>query len=66
MQLRKTLDNTMKYTAKSGTGLIVKKAQVITFDEEECCGNIKIGFANPRKLLHTVFYLLGLKFALRG
>ena len=66
MQLRNTLDNTMKDTAKSGIGLTVKKAQEITLDEGELLWKSELGSDNPRKLLHTVFYLLGLKFALRG
>ena len=47
MQLRNTLDNTMKNNAKSGTGLTVKKAQEITLDKEELLWKSELGSDNP-------------------
>ena len=67
MQLQTTLDNAMKDIAKNGVGLHVRQAKIISFDDEEKLWNSGVlGSDTPTKLLQTLFYQLGLHFALRG
>ena len=66
-QIHHTLDNIMKQRAKSGVGQTKKQAQVITVEEEDALWRQGIlGTDTPSKLLHTLFYLVGVNFVLRG
>ena len=57
----------MKDRAKQGIGLQKRQAQIITPEEEELLWETKtLGIESPEKLLDTLFYLIGLNFALRG
>jgi hypothetical protein len=66
-QIRNTLDNVMKERTRNHVGGPKKQAQIITTEEESSlweCGTL--GSDTPDKLLHTMLYLIGLNFALRG
>lgn len=66
-QIQSALDNNMKKLCKAGIGATTKQAQIITFAEENILWERNVlGIDNPEKLLHTVFYMIGLNFALRG
>ena len=66
-ELTNTVDNIMKLRAQQGIGTSVKQAQEITLDEEEMLWTKGVlGSDNPKTLRQTVFYLLGVHFALRG
>ncbi|XP_052097319.1 zinc finger MYM-type protein 3-like [Mytilus californianus] len=67
IQIKNTLDHTMKERARSGLGTHKKKAQEITYDEENMLWEKGIlGNTTPQKLLDTTIYLFGLNFALRA
>lgn len=67
LQIRNTLDTMMKKLKQRGVGADVKQAEVITLDEEEMLWNEGIlGSETPTKLLRTLFYAMGLNFALRA
>ena len=67
IQLQTTLDNTMKDIAKKGVGIHVRQAKVISVaDEEKLWKSGVLGSDSPTKLVHTLFYQLGLNLALRG
>lgn len=66
-ELKNTLDNVMKSKAKQGIGAYIKQAKEITIDEENIMWEMGIlGESDPETLFNTVFYLVGLHFALRG
>jgi len=57
----------MKLRARAGIGVNKRQANVITVEEEDRFWNSGVlGSDTPRKLLHTMFYVVGLNFALRG
>ena len=57
----------MKMRARDGIGTIKRQAQIISLDEEQLMWSKGIlGTSDPETLLHTVFYIIGLNFALRG
>ena len=63
--MQRTLDAKMKQLRSSGLGVEVKKAESITIEEEEVmwqCG--ALDDQDPRTLLYTIFYLIGVYFAL--
>ena len=65
--LSQTLDSEMKRLKSLGLGMTAKKAEPITLEEEEKlweCG--ALGESDPTILLYTVFYLIGVHFALRS
>ena len=57
----------LKERSAAGIGLMCKRAEVITIDEENhmWASNI-LGKENGRQLVETLVYLFGLHFALRG
>ena len=64
---RTSLDAEMKRLQAKGKGSGKKQAEPLTTEEEEMLWNRKIlGDHNPQALLHTVFYMIGLYFALRS
>ena len=66
-QIRNTLDNIMKSKSKDNIGGGKKQALPITEDEENSLWSSGVlGGDTPQKLLYTIFYLIGLHFALRG
>lgn len=67
IQLKHTLDNVMKERAEKGLSNGSKQAEVITLEEEELLWKRGVlGNDNPKQLVDTVLYLLGLNFALRA
>ena len=65
--IERTLDAEMKRLRLTGLGVQVKKAEPISVDEEEQmwqCG--ELGDDNPQVLLQTLFYLIGVHFALHS
>ena len=65
--LRFTLDNLMKDCTAAGVGRCVRKAEVLSFDDEQVLWSRGIlGDHSPEVLLHTVFFMLGLHCALRA
>ena len=66
-QFRMVLDSEMKRLQAAGIGITQKKAEPITFEEEEILWEKGIlGDATPQSLLDTMLYMNGLYFALRG
>ena len=60
-----TLDNVMKERAANGIGSEVRKAQVLTFTDEDVLWSLGLlGCHNPQVLVNTVAFLLGLTCAL--
>ena len=63
--IQNTLDNNMKMLSKAGVGSVKRQADIITIEEENILWNQKIlGMDSPEQLLNTVFYVIGLNFAL--
>ena len=65
--LKFTLDIVMKQRASSGIGFSVRQAQVLSFSAEDflwCNGFL--GTSNPKQLLNTVVFILGMSCALRA
>ena len=61
------LDSEMKRLQAAGIGIIQKKAEPITIEEEEILWEKGIvGDATPQSLLDTMLYINWLYFALRG
>ena len=66
-RFRMVLDSEMKRLQASGIGTVQKKAEPITFEEEEILWQKKIlGDSTPQSLLDTMLYMNGLYFALHG
>ena len=66
-QFRRVLDSEMKRLQAEGIGATQKKAEPITFEEEEILWEKGIlGERTPQSLLDTMIYMNGLYFALRG
>ncbi len=62
-----TLDNLMKEATSSGIGMHVRKAEVLSFeDEEKLWSSGALGSSTPDQLLNTVVFLLGLHCCLRA
>jgi len=67
LQIRNTLDNLMKERSSAGIGTEKRKAEIITFEEEKLMWERGIlSMDNPRRLLETLIYLIGLNFAFRA
>ena len=67
IQLKHTLDNTMKEHAKAGLTVKRRQAQPISRSEEEDMWSRGIlGSESPSQLLETLVYVFGLNFALRA
>ncbi|CAG2195298.1 unnamed protein product [Mytilus edulis] len=67
LQVKNTLDFTMKQRAAAGLGINKKKAETILVEEEELLWQRGIlGDSNPARLVDTIVYLIGLHFALRA
>ena len=67
LQVKNTLDHTMKQRAAAGLGVNKKKAETISIEEEELLWQRGIlGDTTPSRLLVTLIYLFGLHFALRA
>ena len=65
--LRFTVDNLMKDRTAHGVGGNVRKAEVLTFTDEDLLWSLGLlGTHNPEVLLHTVLFSLGLTCALRA
>ena len=61
------LDNKMKMLSKAGVGSVKRQADIITIEEESILWQKRIlGIDSPEQLQNTVFYVIGLNFALRG
>jgi hypothetical protein len=60
-QIRNSLDNVRKSRARSGIGVTKRQAEIITVEEKDI-----LGTGDPKTLLRTIFYVVGLNFALRG
>ena len=66
-RFRTVLDSEMKRLQSSGLGSGQRKAEPITYDEEEIMWEKGIlGDHSPQSLIDTMFYMNGLYFALRG
>ena len=66
-KLKFTLDNTMKERAFSGIGLKVRKAEVLTFTDEDLLWSLGLlGSHSPHVLLDTIVFQLGLTCSLRA
>lgn len=66
-QIRHSLDNIMQERAKAGTVSGRRQAQVITIEEEDALWMQGVlGKDTPTKMFHTLVYLIGINFALRG
>ena len=66
-RFRMVLDSEIKRLQTSGIGTAQRKAQPITFEDEEILWRKKIlGDSTPQSLLDTMLYMNGLYFALRG
>ncbi len=65
--VNRTLDAEMKRLRATGLGVNIKKAEPITAEEEETLWEHgALGDADPVTLLNTLFYLIGVNFALRS
>ena len=65
--LRFTLHNVMKERVENGIGCRVRKAEVLTFTDEDLLWSLGLlGTHSPEVLLHTVLFSLGLHCALRA
>ena len=65
--IQNTLDNNMKMLSKAGLGSVKRQADIITIEEENTLWHQKLlGMDSPEQLLHTVFHVIGLNFALCG
>ena len=65
--IKNTLDREMRDRAKDGIGNDVKRADVISLEEEEILWEKGIlGFHDQYSLFNSMLYLLGINFALRG
>ena len=66
-KMRSVLDAKMKQLSRQGLGIEKNQADVITTEIEEILWSKGIlGCSNPRTLLNTMVYLIGLHFALRA
>ena len=66
-EFRQTLDGEMKRLQSKGIGSQVRKAEVLTPEEEELLWTKGfLGDHSPQALLNTVFFMNGLYFALRS
>ena len=66
LKIRYTLDNMMKRHTAEGIGNSVRKAQVITFMDEDLLWSLGLlGVHSPQVLLNTVLFVLGMSCALR-
>ena len=66
-ELRQTLDAEMKRLQKKGIGSKTKQAEPISESEEDKLWEKgELGDHNPRALVNTIVYLVGLYFALRS
>lgn len=66
-RFRQVLDSEMKRLQVAGIGTMQRKAEPITFEEEEILWQKGIlGGSTPQSLLDTMLYMNGLYFALRG
>lgn len=64
---RKVLDAQMKKAARLGLVQQKKRASIITINDEELLwNNGSFGWANPRQLINTLIYFIGLHFSLRA
>lgn len=67
LQIQNTLDNVMKKLSKLGIGSTKRQADIITIEEENTLWNTGVlGIDTPQKLVSTLFYVIGLNYALRG
>ena len=65
--LKFTLDNLMKQRAASGVGNNVRKAEILTFTDEDLLWSLGLlGCHSPQVLSNTVLFMLGLTCALRA
>ena len=66
-RIRFTLDNMMKCCTTEGVGNSVRKAQVITFTDEDLLWSLGLlGTHSPQVLSDTVLFTLGMSCALRA
>ena len=65
-KLRNVLDNVMKQRTASGLGVRVSSSVISLEQENVMFQNGILGGDNPKMLLNTVIYMMGLHFALRG
>lgn len=67
VELAQVLDNRMKYLASKGFSCPREKAEAIELDEEEqLWSSGTLGESNPKQLIDTLVYLMGVQFALRA
>jgi len=65
--LRNVVSNTMREKVKQGVGLFRKKAEVISVEiENSLWENGILGCQDPETLLHTMFWIIGINFGLKG
>ena len=66
-ELRYTADNLMKQHVADGVGISVRKAEVLTFTDEDLLWSLGLlGTHNPEALMNTVVFSLGLSCSLRA
>lgn len=65
--LKTVVDNMMQEKCEKGIGLIKKKADIITEEQEKLLWeNGYLGASSPIVLLHTIVWIAGVHFGLRG
>ena len=66
-EVRFTLDNMMKLRTSQGIGISVKKAQILSFTDEDYLWSLRLlGTKTPESLLTTVVFMIGKGCALRA
>ena len=66
-EVKFTVDNLMKQHTTEGVGMSVRKAEILTFMDEDLLWSLGLlGTQNPEVLLNTVLFLLGMTCALRA
>lgn len=67
MELAQVLNNRMKHLASKGYSCPREKAEAIEInEEEEMWASGVLGESNPKQLIETLVYLMGVQFALRA
>ena len=67
VNMKYTLDNTMKEGAATGLGSVVKHAKILSFNDEDLMWKSGVlGTDNPQQLLDTLLFLLSIHYALHA
>ena len=67
LPFQKTLDDEMKWLRAKGLGSAPKRAEPLTYDDEEKMWNEGVlGDSSPKQFLETIIYMCGLYFAMQS